>query len=132
MAFCLAIPLMADLTMFNLKTNIVVESCDMTFDETAACPRVVFECAGDKEMEESIFVDEELQGLDHDEDEPLLLSTSSPKLIPTSTLEADAPQPTISSTITVEASWVEGDIISKQGAPSHIQKVHPPQEIIVI
>jgi hypothetical protein len=95
---------MADLIVFNLKTNIVVESCDMTFDETAACPRVVFECAGDKEMEESIFVDE---------DEPLLLSTSSPKLIPTSTLEADAPQPTISSTITVEASWVEGDIISK-------------------
>jgi hypothetical protein len=30
----------------------------------------------------------------------------------------------------VEASRVEGEIISDQGAPSHIQKVHPPQQII--
>jgi hypothetical protein len=30
----------------------------VTFDENAPCPRGVFECAGDKEMEESIFVDE--------------------------------------------------------------------------
>jgi hypothetical protein len=42
----------------------------MTFDETAPCPCGVFECAGDKEMEQSIFVDEELQGIDGDEDEP--------------------------------------------------------------
>jgi hypothetical protein len=27
----------------------------------------------------------------------------------------------------VEASWVEGEIISEPGAPSHIQKAHPPQ-----
>jgi hypothetical protein len=30
----------------------------------------------------------------------------------------------------VEASWIEGEIISEQGAPSHIQKAHPPQQII--
>jgi hypothetical protein len=30
----------------------------------------------------------------------------------------------------VEASWVEGKIISEPGAPSHIQKVHPAQQII--
>jgi hypothetical protein len=59
----------------------------MTFDETAPCPRDVFECAGDKEIEESIFIDEELHGFDHDEDEPLLPSTSS-ELVLTSTLEA--------------------------------------------
>jgi hypothetical protein len=44
----------------------------MTFDKTAPCPRDVFERVGDKEMEESIFVDEELQSFDRDEDEPLL------------------------------------------------------------
>jgi hypothetical protein len=55
---------------YNFETNTVVESCDMTFDETAPCPCGVFECAGDKEMEQSIFVDEELQGIDGDEDEP--------------------------------------------------------------
>jgi hypothetical protein len=30
----------------------------------------------------------------------------------------------------VEASWVEEEIISEPGAPSHIQKEHPPQQII--
>jgi transposase InsO family protein len=49
----------------NLETNTIVESCDVTFDETTPCPRDVFECAGDKEMEESIFVDEGQQGVDH-------------------------------------------------------------------
>jgi hypothetical protein len=37
--------------VYNLVTNIVVESYDMTFDETATCPHDVFKCAGDKEME---------------------------------------------------------------------------------
>jgi hypothetical protein len=113
--------------VFNLETNTVVELCDVIFNETAPCHRDVFECTYDKEMEESIFVDGELQDFDHDEDEPLLLSTSSPELVPASTLEAEAPQATISSTIVVEVSRVEGEIISEQGAPSHIQKAHPSQ-----
>jgi hypothetical protein len=76
--------------VFNLETNIVVESCDVTFDETIPYPRNVFECAGDKEMEESIFVDEGLHGVNGDEDDPLLPSTSSPELVSDSTLEAEA------------------------------------------
>jgi hypothetical protein len=76
--------------VYNFETNTVVESCDVTFDETAPYPRGVFECAGDKEMKESFFVDEGLQGVDGDEDEPLLPFTSSPKLVPSSTLEAEA------------------------------------------
>jgi hypothetical protein len=46
--------------VFNLETNTIVKSYDVTFDETAHCPCDVFECAGDKKMEESIFVDEKL------------------------------------------------------------------------
>jgi hypothetical protein len=102
----------------------------VTFDETAPCPRGVFECAGDKEMEETIFIDEGLQGVDGDEDESLLPSTSSPESVPASTLEAEAPQATTSSTAAVEASWVERKTTSKPRAPSHIQKLHPPQQII--
>jgi hypothetical protein len=90
--------------VYNLETNTIVESCDVTFDETAPDPRDVFECAGDKKMEESIFVDEGLQGIDGDEDEPLLPSTSSPEPIPASTLEVEATQATTSSTAVVEAS----------------------------
>jgi hypothetical protein len=121
---------MADLIVFNLETNTVVESCDVTFDESAPCPRDVFECAGDKEMEESIFVDEELQGFDGDKDDPQRPSTSSPKHVSASTLEAKASQATTSSTTAIEVSRVEGEIISNQEAPSHIQKAHPPQQII--
>jgi hypothetical protein len=57
----------------------------------------------------------------------LLPSTSSPELVPASALEAEAPQATTTSTIAVEASRVEGEINSEKGAPSHIQKAHPPQ-----
>jgi hypothetical protein len=92
----------------------------VTFDETAPCPRGVFECAGNKEMEESIFVDEGLQGIDGDKDEPLLPSTSSPESVPAFTLEAEALHATTSSTAVVEASRVEGEIVSEREAPSHI------------
>jgi hypothetical protein len=113
MAYCLAILLMVDLIVFNLETNTMLELCDVTFDETAPCPHDVFECAGDKKLEESIFVDDGLQGIDGDEDEPLLPSTSSPESVPASTLEAEAPQATTSSTVVVEAPRVEGEIISE-------------------
>jgi hypothetical protein len=106
--------------VYNVYTNTVVESCDVTFDNSTPCPHGVFGCVGDKEMGESIFVDEGLQGVDGDEDEPLLSSTSSSKPVPASTLEAEAPQPTTSSTTVVEVSRVEGEIISEPGAPSHI------------
>jgi hypothetical protein len=109
--------------VFNLETNTIVESCDVTFDETAPYPCDVFECAGDREMKESIFVDEELQSFDCDEDKPLLPSTSSPELVPAFTLEAEAPQATTSSTAVVEGSG--GDHLHPR-APSHIQKAHPP------
>jgi hypothetical protein len=46
--------------VFNLETNTIVESCDMIFNETAPRPHDIFECAGDKEMEENIFIDDEL------------------------------------------------------------------------
>jgi hypothetical protein len=64
-------------------------------------------------MEEIIFVDEGLQGINGDEDEPLLPSTPSPEPVPASTLEAEAPQATTSSIAAMEASRVEWEIISK-------------------
>jgi hypothetical protein len=66
--------------VFNLETNTIVESFDVTFDETAPYPCDVFECAGDKKIEESIFVDEELHGFDSDEDDPLRLLHHHPSM----------------------------------------------------
>jgi hypothetical protein len=116
--------------VYNFETNTVVESYDVIFNETAPYPYGVIECVGDKKMEENIFVDEGLQGVDGDKNEPLLPSTSSSEPVPASTLEAEASQATTSSTTAVEASRVEGEIVSEPGAPSHIQKAHPPQQII--
>jgi hypothetical protein len=62
----------------------------------------------DKEMEESIFVDEELHDFHRDEDESLIPSISSPELVPAFTFEAEPPQATTSSTAAVEMSRVEG------------------------
>jgi hypothetical protein len=125
-AFYLDTPFMTDLTEFIILRLTPLLSY-VIFDETAPYPHGVLECAGDKEMDESIFVDERLHDIDGDKDEPLLPSTSSPESVSTSTFEAEAPQATTSSTAAVEASWVEGEIVSKPGAPSYIQKVHPPQ-----
>jgi hypothetical protein len=113
--------------VFNLVTNTVVKSCDVRFDETAPFSRDVFECGDDKEMEEIIFIDEKLQSFNGDDDDPLYPSTSSPKYVSAFTLKAYAPQATTSSTAAVEASQVEGKIISESGALSHIHKTHPPQ-----
>jgi hypothetical protein len=46
--------------VYNLETNTIVESCNVIFNETAPYLCDVFEFAGDKEMEESIFVNEGL------------------------------------------------------------------------
>jgi hypothetical protein len=81
-------------------------------------------------MKESIFVDEGLQGVDSDEEDPLVPSTSSTESVHAYTLEAETPQATTSSTVAVETSQFEGEIVSELGAPSHIQKAHPPQQII--
>jgi hypothetical protein len=102
----------------------------VTFNETAPYPRGVFKCAGDREMEESIFIGEGLQGVDGDEDEPLLPSTLSSEPVSASTLEVEAPQATTFSAAAAEASRIEGEIIFELGAPSHIQKAHPPLQII--
>jgi hypothetical protein len=101
--------------VYNFETNTVVESCDVTFDKAAPCPRGVVECAGDKKIEKSIFVDEGLHGIDGDKNEPLYPSISSPELVHAFTLEVEVPQATTSSTVVVEASWVEGEIVSELG-----------------
>ena len=45
--------------MLIIDTNIVRETCKVTFDETAPCNAFVFEVAGDDELGTSIFEDEE-------------------------------------------------------------------------
>jgi hypothetical protein len=41
--------------VFNLETNQIVETCEVTFDETHPRSQLVFECAGDDKLGEEIF-----------------------------------------------------------------------------
>ena len=45
--------------VLNLETNRVVETCEVTFDETMPCSTPIFDCVGDQEIGESIFVEEQ-------------------------------------------------------------------------
>jgi hypothetical protein len=45
--------------VLNLETNQIVETCEVTFDKTQPRSQLVFECAGDDELEEEIFQEEE-------------------------------------------------------------------------
>jgi hypothetical protein len=53
--------------VLNLETNQLVETCEVTFDETQPRSQLVFECAGDDELGEEIFQEEEHE-LGDDED----------------------------------------------------------------
>jgi hypothetical protein len=51
---------------YHLETNQIVETCEVTFDETQPRSQLVFECAGDDELGEEIFQEEEHE---HGDDE---------------------------------------------------------------
>ena len=44
--------------VLNLETNRVVETCEVTFDKTMPSSTPIFDCVGDQEIGESIFVEE--------------------------------------------------------------------------
>jgi hypothetical protein len=52
--------------VLNLETNQIVETCEVTFDETQPHSQLVFECAGDDELGEEFFQEEEHE---HGDDE---------------------------------------------------------------
>jgi hypothetical protein len=52
--------------VLNLETNQIVETCEVTFDEIQARSQLLFECAGDDELGEEIFQEEEHE---HGDDE---------------------------------------------------------------
>jgi hypothetical protein len=114
-----------------------METCEVTFDETAPCPSPLFEPAGPAKMGQTIFVEEE-----HDDADWVALEPTPPSAPaePASTTTADGPNPTTSTTWGplepaptetggVEAA-IEGEATSSREAPQHIQRCHPPQQMI--
>jgi hypothetical protein len=77
--------------VLNLDTNLVMETCEVTFDETQPCNSSIFECAGDDEVGKKIFEDEEDDAGEDDGEAP---ATHVPSTSTTTTTVQDGPSPT--------------------------------------
>jgi hypothetical protein len=127
--------------VLNLETNCVVETYEVTFDETMPCSSPVFEYAGDHEIGESIFVKEAQEDADWGDLEltppaaPLesAMTALAHGLDPSSSttwgLHEPPPQPTPAAPEEALAA-VEGETTSSRDAPRHIQRHHLSQTMI--
>jgi hypothetical protein len=71
-----------------------METCEVTFDETQLCNSSIFECAGDDEVGNKIFEDEEDDAGENDGDDGEAPATHVPYTSTTMTMEQDGPSPT--------------------------------------
>jgi hypothetical protein len=81
--------------VLNLETNQVVETYEVTFDETMPCFSPIFDCAGDRGIGESIFIEEDEEGTDWGDLEP---TPPAAPLESTTTTSAHGPDPSSSMT----------------------------------
>jgi hypothetical protein len=81
--------------LLNLETNQIVETLEVTFDETEPHSQLVFDCAGDDELGEEIFQEEEHE---HGEDEDGGAVPSAEHVPTTSTTVMDGPSTTPTTT----------------------------------
>jgi hypothetical protein len=98
--------------VLNLETNQIMETCEVTFDETPPHSQLVFECAGDDELDEEIFQEEEHE---HGDGSVVLTAEHVPT---TSTTIENRPShmPTTINPNQGEAA-VEGEVASRREHP---------------
>jgi hypothetical protein len=77
--------------VLNLETNQIVETCEVTFDETQPRSQLVFDCVGDDELGEEIFQEEVHEHGDDEDGGVVPLGEHVPT---TSTTVVDGPSPT--------------------------------------
>jgi hypothetical protein len=114
--------------VLNLETNQIVETCEVTFDEAQPHSQLVFECAGDDEIGEVIFHEEEHEHGD-DEDGGVVPAAEH---IPTTSMTIEdrpSPTPTMTNPDRGEAA-VEGEVASRREPPRRVQVDHPASRII--
>jgi hypothetical protein len=80
--------------VLNLETNQIVETCEVTFDETEPHSQLVFECAGDDELGEEIFQEEEHEHGD-DEDGGVVPPAEHVPTTSTTVMDGRSPTPTM-------------------------------------
>jgi hypothetical protein len=105
-----------------------VETCEVTFDETQPRSQLVFECAGDDELGEEIFLDEEHE---HGDDEDGGVVPPAEHVPTTSTTVVDGLSPTPTTTNQERGEAVaEGEVASRREPPRRVQVDHPALRII--
>jgi hypothetical protein len=79
--------------VLNLETNQIMETCKVTFDETQPHSQLVFECAGDDELGEDIFQEEENE-LGDDEDGGVVPPAEHVPTTSITVVDSSSPTPT--------------------------------------
>jgi hypothetical protein len=105
-----------------------VETCEVPFDETEPCSQLVFECAGDDDLGEEIFQEEEHE---HGDDEDGSAVPPAEHVPTTSTTVMDGPSttPKTRNQERGEAD-VEGEVASRREPPRRVLVDHPASRII--
>jgi hypothetical protein len=97
--------------VLNLETNPIVETCKVSFNETQPRSQLVFECAGDDELGEEIFQEEEHE---HGDDEDGGVVPPAEHEHTTSATVVDGPSPTPTTTNQDQGeAIVEGEVASR-------------------
>jgi hypothetical protein len=114
--------------VLNLETNQIVETCEVTFDETQPRSQLVFECAGDDELGKEIFQEEEHE-LGDDEDGGVMPSAEHLPTTSTTVVDGPSPTPTMTNQDQGEAI-VEWEVASRREPPRRVQVDHTASRII--
>jgi hypothetical protein len=115
--------------VLNLETNQIVETCEVTFDETQSRSQLVFDCADDHELGEEIFQEEEHEHGD-DEDGSVVLAVEHVPTTSTTIENGPSPTPTTTNQVQGEAV-VEGGGSIKARTSRRVQ-VDPPASRIIV
>jgi hypothetical protein len=106
--------------VLNLETNQIVETREVTFDETQPRSQLVFECAGDDELGEEIFQEEEHE-LGNDEDGGVVPPAEHVPTTSTKVVDDPSPTPTTTNQDRGEAT-VEGEVASRREPPGDMNE----------
>jgi hypothetical protein len=111
--------------VLNLETNQIVETCEVTFNETQPHSQLVFECAVGNELGEEIFQEEEHE---HGDDEDGGMVPPAEHVPTTSTTMMDGPSltPTTTNQDQGEAT-IEGEVASRREPPDEYKWITQPQ-----
>jgi hypothetical protein len=115
--------------VLNLETNQIVETCEVTFDKTQPHSQLVFECAGDDELGEEIFQEEEHE-LGDDEDGGVVPPAEHVPTTSTTVVDGPSPTPMTTNQDRGEATVERGGVESRREPPRRVQVDHPASRII--